>query len=325
MARLRLVCAGFIDIDAYFESFEVREYRFESAKPRPVDWPDDLGIAPGCGGDTRSVTHTALVDFVGRQEDSILYKGGIVGSTHRVRKRKLIEDVLLLASLLTGHNWWLYSRKVYHDFPVVNANHLKCVAPGQGGEAAGRLIELALQSVVCETWQTQFEGGLHLRMLLNHSNILATEARFLSLMVIWEWLFAHIRNPGGATVNDESKNLNEVLVGVLEEYFPGKVNGALLYDKCIFYVLRNQLAHCGRLPIDRDKAETWMRKLHCDFQPLSLKGVGVIDYIVFFQLLTQTIVLRTLGLDVSGTLDVFSFSENLDSFLKTGKIRHRCW
>jgi len=325
MTRLRLVCAGFIDIDAYFEPFEVREYRFESAKPRPGHWPDDLGIASGRGGDTRSVAHTAFVDFVGSQEDSILYRGGIAGSAHRVRKRKRIEDVLLLASLLTGHNWWLYSRRVYHDYPVINANHLKCVAPGRGGEAAGRLIELALHAVVAEKWQTQFEGGLHLRMLFNHSNILATEARFLGLMVIWEWVFAHIKNPNGATVKDESKNLNQILVGVLEEYFPGKVNSTLLSDKCILYVLRNQLAHCGRLPIDRDYAETWMRQLHCDFQPLSLKGVGVIDYIVFFQMLTQTIVLKTLGLDVSDRLDVFSFSENLDAFLKTGKIQHRCW
>jgi len=324
MVRLRLVCAGFIDIGTYFEPFRVREYRFESAWPRPTGWLDDRGTSTRYGSDTRSVTHTGFVEFSGRQANSILYWGGVVGTRHRLRKRKQVEDVLVLASLLTGHNWGLYSRRSYHDFPVINANHLQCVAPGCGGEEAGRLIELALQSLTSESWQTQFEEGFHLRMLLNHSNVLATEARFLSLMVIWEWIFAHIRNPRGATIKDESKNLNKILVGVLEEYFPGMVNSALLSDKCILFVLRNQLAHCGRLPIDRDYAKTWMRQLHCDFQPFSLKGIGVIDYIHFFQQLTQVVVLKTLGLDVEDRLSAFSFQENLAAFLDTGRIICRC-
>lgn len=324
MTRLRLASAGFVTFDAYFEPFDVEDYQFTSVRPRPAGWPDDSGLSASSGFDIRSVRQTGYVEFAGRQQDSILFQGGVVGGVRHFRKKKLIDDVLLLACLVTGRNWWLYSRRMYPDSPAINANHLSCVAPARGGQGAGQMIDGALQTVRSKSWRTQFEGGFHLRMLRNHANILTTEARFLGLVVIWEWLFAHIRNPSGASVTDESYDLNEILVGVLEEYFPGKVNGDLLASKCIFYVLRNQLAHCGRLPIDRDYAQAWMKQLQCDFQSLSLKGIGVIDYIVFFQLLTQVIVLKTLGLDVEDRLGVFSFSENLAVFLQTGKISYRC-
>lgn len=324
MGRLRVVSAGFVDVESYFEPFDVEMYHFTSVHPKPAGWPENSGRSGVSGFDTRSVADSGFVEFSGRQEDSILFRGGVIGTARRTRKRKLIDDVLLLACLLTGRNWWLYSQRMYRDFPVINANHLCCVAPGRGGQAAGLMIERALQCVRLEPWRTQFEGGFHLRMVRNHANILATEARFLSLVVIWEWLFAHIQNPSGASVSDESANLKKIFTTVLEEYWPGKVNRSLLLSECVFQVLRNQLAHCGRLPIDRRYAPNWMKKLHCDFEYFSGKGVGVIDYIHFLQQLTQVVVLKTLGVDAEDRLAAWSFRENLASFLDSGKIACSC-
>lgn len=324
MRRLRVVSAGFVDVNFYFEPFDVEGYHFTSVHPKPAGWPENSRRPGQYRFDTRSVHHTGFVEFSGRQEDSILFKGGAIGTARSTRKRKLIDYVLLLACLLTGKNWSLYSRRIYPDFPVINANHLECLAPGNGGPEAGVMIEEALQCVRSEPWQTQFEGGFHLRMLRNHANILTTEARFLSLVVIWEWLFAHLRNPSGAPVSDERKNLKEIFTAVLEKYWPGKVNRSQLLSECIFHRLRNQLAHCGRLPVDRRGAPDWMKKLHCDFHYFSGKGVGVIDYIRFFRHLTQVVVLKTLGVDAEDRLAAWSFRENLASFLDSGKIAHRC-
>jgi hypothetical protein len=49
-------------------------------------------------------------------------------------------------------------------------------------------------------------------------------------------------------------------------------------DKNIFYVLRNQLAHSGQLPINRPYAENWMKSLTWDIHG----RLGVKDYIMFF-------------------------------------------
>jgi hypothetical protein len=232
MRKFRVASGGFVDVGFYFEPFDVERYHFTSLYPKPAGWPKNSERSGQSGFDTRSVAHTGFVEFSGRQEDSILFKGGVIETARSTRKRKLIHDVLLLACLLTGRNWSLYSGRIYPDFPVINANHLECVAPGNGGRNAGMMIEEALQCVRSGSWQTQFEDGFHLRMLRNHANILATEARFLSLVVIWEWLFAHLQNASGASVSDESRDLKKIFTTVLEEYWPGKVNHSLLRKKC---------------------------------------------------------------------------------------------
>jgi len=324
MRRLKLASAGFLGIRTYFEPFAVGGYTFYSAHPKPSGWPHNRGATGPTQFDTRSVTHNAYVEFTGRQEESILFRSGIVGYSGHIRKKKLIEDVLLITSLITGRNWWLYSHRGYPDYPVINCMHLNRVAPGNGGAEAGSMIEKALECVRTGSWRTQFAGGFHLRMLRNHANILSTEARYLSLMVIWEWLYAHLKNPFGATVYDESKKLTEILASVLRDNWPEETNYNLLRNKCILHVLRNQLAHSGRLPIDRKGADDWMKNLHCGFGFLSGESVGVIDYIHFFEQLTQVVVLRTLGLKVDDRLGAFSFTQNLSAFLSSGRIQHRC-
>jgi len=320
MTRLRIANAGFVAIGSYFEPFEVGKYRFSSMYPRPEGWPDSEGFSGNLALGSRVVRCTAHVEFVGRQENSILFHGGGVGSKKSPHRRKLIDDVLLLASIVTGRNWELFSRRKYPNYSVTNANHLECVVPETGGTKVGKVIEQALACIDQDAWQSRFEKGFHLRMLKNHANILTTEVRFLSLVIIWEWLYAHLKSSAGATVADESKALREVFVEVLEEFWPGQVNRPLISHENVFYVLRNQLAHCGRLPIDRQHAFKWMKQLHCDFQFLSAKGTGVADYLRFFQYLTQVVVLKTLGIDAESKLEAWSFKKNLHHFLQTGRL-----
>lgn len=320
MTRLRIVNAGFVAIGSYFEPFDVGKYRFSSMYPRPEGWPDSEGFSGNLALGSRVVRCTAHVEFVGRQENSILFHGGGVGSKKSPHRRKLIDDVLLLASIVTGRNWELFSRREYPNYPVTNVNHLQCILPGSGGQGAGTVISRAVDCIRNGSWQTQFENGFHLIMLKNHANVLNREARFLSLVVIWEWLYAHLKNPSGATVADEIKDLKAIFFKVLNSFWPGRANEKVLLSGNIFHVLRNQLAHCGRLPIDRDYAQLWMTKLHCDFMPFSTKGTGIADYMSFFERLTQVVVLKTIGIDAESQLSVWSFEDQLDAFLKTGKL-----
>jgi len=43
MKRLRLVNAGFVKPNSYFEPFDVEGYRFTSAHPKPAGWPEHSG------------------------------------------------------------------------------------------------------------------------------------------------------------------------------------------------------------------------------------------------------------------------------------------
>src|ERR1700722_11076947 len=96
-------------------------------------------------------------------------------------------------------------------------------------------------------------------MLLNHANIINSESRFLSNMVILEWLYPHLKNSHGATSADETKKIHVILDFILEYYWPNKV----FKGNYIFHVLRNQLAHSGKLPINRDGSyvDGWMAEL----------------------------------------------------------------
>ena len=321
MRKYRLAGTGFAGIDRFYEPFVVDIYSFSSSHDKPAGWPETYGAVKL---DTRSVLPNGAVEFEGRQEDSILYRGGVVGTVGASRKRKLVEDLVLILSLLTGQNWCLYCRRSFPDYPVVNSFHLKSVVPGDGGKPVGDAVCQALNAIRSPAWQTQYADGFHLRMLRNHANILSTEARFLALMVIWEWLYAHLKNPCGATQTDEGKGLGKIIASVLAHYWPTKTNTNQLQPHSVLSVMRNQFAHSGWVPIDRKGARPWMKALHCDFGYWTGKGVGIIDYIHFLEQLTQVVVLKTLGLNVEKELGAFSFSDNLNAFLSTGQITHRC-
>ena len=256
--------------------------------------------------DIRRHLQNAHVEFIGDQADSILFKGGITGNKKKPRKRKLIEDILHIGSLLGGTNWVFQSRMNYQypSSPVISHPYLENVGL-QGKDKIEEYFKAALRSIKNTDWQKQYENGFHLRMLLNHANITNTESRFLSNVVIWEWLYLHITNPNRA---DKKYKLNNILNGVMKHFWP-----VMSFDgQNIFCVLRNQLAHSGQLPINRDYAEDWMKELNFNDD---YNNVGIEQYLSFFDRLTQMIVLKTLDVNA----EIIAQNE-LSNFLNTGRL-----
>jgi len=202
---------------------------------------------------------------------------------------------------------------------VVPVNHLRAVSefrtelPGDLAALVGKIRDPA--------WQARFDNGFHLIALLNKSNILNNESRFLSDVVLWELVYSKL-------FDREENNLHKVIKEVLEFYWPGQVNVTVFTNskvgrisRNIIYVLRNQLAHSGRLPINRPYAEDWMRTVPAENPPRT-HGVTLGDYLRFFGDLTQVVVLKTLDFHAERRdgLLIFDFGNRLNRFLATGQI-----
>lgn len=256
--------------------------------------------------DIRKHKQNAFVEFNGNQDDSILFRGGITGNRKKPRKRKLIDDILILGSLLNGRNWELYSR-INYQYPC------SPLIPRPGLEDIGldekvkieSYFSIVLEKIRDAAWQKQYENGFHLRMLLNHANIMNLESRFLSHVVIWEWLYLHLTNPNRP---EKKYKLNFILNNVMKSFWPNMA----FSGNNIFYVLRNQLAHSGKLPINRSYAEPWMTQLvfNGDY-----RNPGIRQYLEFFDRLTQVVVLKTLDINPK-----IIRSNELDNFLKNGRL-----
>ena len=297
-----------------FEPFTVHDYTFYSTRHRHQVTARVYGGRQAIR-DTRRHSQNAYVQFQGLQEASILFRGGRTGTLYQRRhERKFLEDLLVVGSILTGQNWELFSRRDFPQFPVVSRNHLDCIV--KDANQCKQHLKLAVGKLTNAAWQKQFENGFHLRMLLNHANILNTETRFLSMIVIWEWLYPHLRNPNGASPRDESNKLKQLLAFILKRFWPSRFN-TLLEQSNIFYVLRNQLAHSGKIPINRRYADQWMTKIEWEYAD---NAAGIREHLQFFDRLTQVVVLKTLGIDCERRLAASKFPYQLDSFLATGRI-----
>lgn len=256
----------------------------------------------------RKHTQNAYTQFDGKQENSIIFQGGITGYKNNPIKRKLIDDILIIGSILTGSNWCLCSRIKSPAFPLIPHPYLENIDLNGKNEIEDA-FKKALNKIKNSDWQKQYENGFHLRMLLNHSNITNSESRFLSNVVIWEWLYPHLKNPNGATSNDESDKLNIIMNYILDYFWPQrKFKG----KKNIFIAIRNQLAHSGKLPINRLYAESWMTLLKWETED---GGRGIKDYVSFFDKLTQVIVLKTLDIDAKHIIE-----NDLNNFLTNGQL-----
>ena len=321
MKRLKLVNIASLGLDPatdHFSPFTVDRYTFHSQVPADTT-PTIVYTAKMASQVNRIHRQNAYVEFDGKQDDSIIFRGGLQGSPWRPQKRKHIEDILLLGSLLTGRNWSLHSRRHHATFPVVPVNHLRAVSEFHS-ELAGDLAALVTR-IKNLSWQTQFDNGFNLISLLNKANILNNESRFLSDVVLWELIYSKL-------FAKESDNLHIVIRDVLVFYWPGRVDAAVFQSgkvggvsKNIIYVLRNQLAHSGRLPINRPYADDWMKKIPVENPPGSFKTT-LYDYMSFFGDLTQVIVLKTLDFHAEGRqgLSIFNFKTRLESFLASGRI-----
>lgn len=251
----------------------------------------------------------AYIQFKGKQENSVIFRDGCTGFKSKPIKRKLIDDILIIGSLLTGSNWCLFSRKNFPSFPLLSHSYLANIELN-GKDEIEETFKKVLNNIKNKVWQKQYENGFHLRMLLNHSNIVNDESRFLSNVVIWEWLYPHLKNPNGATPDDESNNLETVMNYILDCFWPKRE----FKGKNIFIAIRNQLAHSGNLPINRQKKyiESWMTELRWETEN---DRRGVKDYIRFFDKLTQVIVLKTLDINAEVII-----KNDLDNFLKNGRL-----
>ncbi len=241
-----------------------------------------------------------------RQNDSIIFKGGRItqkfSESQTGRKRKFIEDILLLISLLIGRNVVLYSRRNYGQFPVIPFKNLEPISSNSDELKADLLT--TLQQIKNNEWQSKYDNGFHLIMLYIHANILHIENRFLANFVIWEWLFAHL-------FGKESRDLTEIFSSILREFWESNVNKDIYKRRKnnIFTVLRHQLAHSGKFPIDRTYSKNWMKKLNLN---------ELICFLDFFNKLTQVVVLKTLGLNCEKRIT--GFYDLLKQVLKHGKI-----
>lgn len=297
MAKRKLDNLTFIVNGDFNNSFTVFGYTF-------CPQSNQYGVA-----DNKKHKQNAYVEFEGNQKSSIIFLGGRVGiNIKRSKERKFLEDLLVIGSILTARNWNFYSRRNSTKYPVVSRNHLEYIS--KNASECKMHIDIVVGKLQDETWQKQFENGFHLIMLLNHANILNDESRFIAMVVIWEWLYPHLKNSSGATPNDESGDLQEIICYILKKYWPEKVVQSLNVSN-IFRVLRNQLAHSGKLPINRSYAEQWM---------VQLQWPEIQKYLRFFDHLTQIVVLKTIGIDGEDSLRAFSFQKKLDKFLQSGKI-----
>lgn len=241
-----------------------------------------------------------------KQNDSIIFKGGRItqkfSESQTGRKRKFIEDILLIISLLIGRNVVLYSRKNFGQFPVIPFKNLKQISSNSDELRAD--LSIALRKIKTYEWQRKFNNGFHLIMLYYHANILHDESRFLANFVIWEWLYAHI-------YGKESGNLREIISSILHSVWMSDVDQNI-YNASkhnIFSVLRNQLAHSGRLPINRPYAKTWMKQLSSE---------DIRAFFDFFNTLTQVLVMKTINPNCENRID--SFNTSLKHILEYGKL-----
>ena len=323
MTKRKLDNLTFILDEDFTAPFSVAGYTFH-----PQDLPTRRGGVKAIPSkrilnENRQHKQNAYVEYEGAQENSIIFKGGRVGANQQnSRKRKFLEDLLVVGSILTAQNWQLHSRRDFAQYPAIPKNHLERIS--KNAEQCKKHLKTAMNKLKDLFWQKQFENGFHLVMLLNRANILNTETRFLSMVVVWEWLYPHLKNSNGATPSDKANNLHEIFTFILNKFWQEKINNNIFTNgkvnkksKNIFYVLRNQLAHSGKLPIDRNHAEHWMTQILWE-RSGTTKGIN--DYLKFFDRLTQIVVLKTIDINGEGSLKAFNFTGQLDSFLSTGRI-----
>lgn len=313
MATLNLVNVD-IERSGGERTFEVEGYCFVQYKSIPQD-----AIKKN-----KRYYQNGHVEFSGSQHDSILKRDlegnvGLRGNRSNPQKQKRLDDVLLLCSLFTGRNWNRYANRSSRAFPVCPYNFCENLFHYSETQGISSLINTAIKEISKSKWQTQFENGFHLGMLYNHSNIMNLESRFISYIVIWEWLYPHLKHPNGATIENESGNLDEIIRYILKESFDKRVN----FESNFYLKLRHQLAHSGGLPINKDRCKRVCKKDKKNDEKYYEKNKWIserslddiqFEYIPFFEKLTQVVVLKTLGIDAEYILPNF----RLEKYLNTG-------
>jgi len=248
-----------------------------------------MGITPsGTRRLLRNHRVTATVTFTGRQEDTILNRPVRRYRTGAERRAKLLDDMLLLLSLLTGSNVVRASDRKYRGFPVLPVNHNQRIY-----EASSQLeaaLATALRTACARDWQARWAKGFHLAMLYHGSQLANTEARLLLYSSMWEFMGKKSRLPAGSTLAD-------ALPVLVKEFFFGSSRKVNHHRLLIFAGLRNQVAHYGTLmPLQASGIPPWLKNA----APVSSVIGTCYSYIELFEKLTQFLALSSLDLDVFG-------------------------
>lgn len=294
-----------------FEPFEVVGYRFlpiEGRQPPELD----VRTAEAALRYNRRLIVNAMVEVPAGQPRSVLRPGGLRDG----RPIPLLYDVLTAASLLMGRNVVLRSDRMTTSFPVTGSNN--CVRVSFTSGVLADYLEVAMKRILDTHWRAVNGDGFHLRLMLNASNTLSAEARFLSEMALWEFLYAATTRNDEETYQREHKRLVKT---PLDQKLSTLI-GTLIYTGVevpservrVFTYTRNQLAHYGRLPVTHPNTPEWLATA-----PWSTYG----HYFMFFGHLTQVLVLKTLGLDLIDhpAFRTFNVLERLVELLTTGRVQ----
>lgn len=253
----------------------------------------------------RSMHLNSYVLIPKKQEGSVFYMGGKYSS---YRERKFLDDLLLLISILIGKNVVARFYKKYNDFPLCSAKHCSMIA--LNSRELQEYLEIVIPPIKNTVWQNKYDNGFHLRMFYNSANIFVEEHRFLANISIWEYLY-YCDNKKKTFKEIEDVSLNGKIYFLVKKYI---LNGKLKIQQeklRIFSDLRNQLSHNGKLPIQNPRSR---------FRNLGHIGCGY--YIRMFQLLTQTLILKTIGIDAIDKLHLFNIRDHLDELSKKGFVSH---
>src|SRR3989344_1234099 len=105
MTRRKLVNISFIVQDDFTIPFTVNGYTFHPQIPVQPRGAINVTTASQILRDNRRNIQNAYVEYIGPQISSVIFQGGRVGvNPQNSRERKILEDLLVLGSVLTAHN-----------------------------------------------------------------------------------------------------------------------------------------------------------------------------------------------------------------------------
>lgn len=286
----RLLCNLQFLEHSRFKPFEIAGYRFE---PIPQKLPITRNRAHNLN--TCNMHITARVTLPSRQRDSVLFRGGRLDDRW---KRKFIEDILILMSILISRKVVLRCHRVYRFFPTWAGLHCEEVA--RDSASLRDYLAVAIPEILGRDWQRRFVDGFHVRTFYNFSDITNAEARYLADITIWEFLY-YCENKTILTYDQlVRKSLNAKLNFLLKTYLIPSHKKIRHNQLDVFVHLRNQLSHNGKLPIENPKSR---------FRTLNWNGCKA--YMDLFKRLTQALVLKTLNIDARKTLGMTELKELL--------------
>jgi len=253
----------------------------------------------------RCMELNAKVSIPSRQRDSVFRKGGIY---HDGRKIKLLDDLLVIISILIGRNVIPKSYEKLLEFPLCSGKHCECVS--RNSDELQKHLSIATPSILARDWQEKYENGFHVRSFYNASNIFVAEPRFLADMAIWEYLYhRYHRNLSYDSLN--KRTLNTKINFLVKEYLLPSLTSLPEERLRIFSDMRNQLSHNGKLPIQNPRSPF-----------IGLGWIGCRKYLKLFNRLTQVLILKTLGVDCFDQLRVFNTKDHLDELVSNGSVAH---